>query len=275
MTADNKAHFDANRANWDERVAIHLRDTSGIYRLDDLRAGKDVLGPIESAELGDIAGLRVLHLQCHFGIDTICLARRGGEVTGLDFSAAALEAARSLSAELDVGTRFVEGNVYDAQAVAGAGYDLVFTSWGTIGWMPDIDKWAAAVAGCLAPGGRFYIADAHPTLYMLEERDGRLEVTFDWRTPRDKPIVETLAESYAGDDTAIENRVTYGWNHPLSDIFAALQGNGLRIDWLREHEMIPWRAFASMEREGSQFVQAKGQVRVPLAFSLSARMLSG
>lgn len=270
MTGDAEAFFAANRANWNERVGIHLNDRTGVYRLQALKDGADVLTPVEGSELGSIAGKRMLHLQCHFGIDTICLARRGAEMTGLDFSSAAIAAARALAAETGVPATFVEGNVYDAPQIAGTGFDGVFTSWGTIGWLPDVGRWAKAVSDCLRPGGFLYMADAHPTLYLLEEREGRLEVTYDWRTPAAKPIVETLPKSYAGDDRTIENVLTYGWNHPLSDIFAALGDAGLKLRHFREHEMIPWQAFPSMRREDHMFVQAEGQRRIPLAFSLRA-----
>ena len=266
-------YFEANRANWDERAASHLNDRSGIYRLDDLKRGEDVLGPVESTELGDIDGKRLGHFQCHFGIDTICLARRGADVVGIDFSPVAIAAARELAAELGVNARFVEGNVYDAPALIGPGLDGIYTSWGTIGWLPDLRGWAEAIAGCLAPGGFFYMVDAHPTLYQLEERDGRLEVFFDWKTPADRPIVETEVGSYAGDGRAIVNRTTYGWNHPLSEVFAELAAAGLKVEYFHEHEMIPWRAFPSMRRDGAMFVQAEGQMRIPLAFSLRATKL--
>lgn len=270
MTDETIDFFAANRANWDERVGIHLRDQKGIYRFDDLRSGKDVLGPIESAELGDITGRRVLHLQCHFGMDTVCLARRGGIVTGLDFSTEAIAAARALAGELGAEVRFVESNVYDAPSVTGGGFDAVFTSWGAIGWMPDIEAWAQVVADCLVPGGFFYIAEAHPFLHMVEEIDGKIEVVWDWRTPKDRPIREDYPDSYAGDDTPVRNSVTFGWNHPLSDILAALAKAGMNVEWLHEHTMIPWRAFPSMERQGSQYVQREGQPKMPLAFSLRA-----
>jgi len=270
MSGDADKYFAVNRRSWDERVGIHLRDTSGIYRLDALRRGEDILGPIEAAEIGDIAGTRMLHLQCHFGMDTICLARRGADMTALDFSPEALRAARELASEVGADIRFIEGNVYDAPALTGGGFDGVFTSWGAIGWLPDIAAWGRVVSDCLKPGGFFYIAEAHPTLYTLEDEDGRLVVTWDWRTPPDRPIEEDYADSYAGDGTKVENSVTYGWNHPLSDIFDALTGAGLAIERFAEHEMIPWKAFPSMRRQGSQFVQADEQVKVPLSFSLRA-----
>ncbi len=263
--------FSANRANWDERVGIHLRDTTGLYRHDALKNGEDVLGPIESAEIGDVTNKRLLHLQCHFGSNTISLARRGARATGLDFSPKAIAAARGLARELSVDVEFVEGNVYDAPALAGTDYEVVYTTWGTIGWLPSISQWARAVAGCLAPGGFLYMADGHPTLHMIDERDGRLDLLWDWRTPENAPIVEMNELSYAGDGTRIENLRTYGWNHPLSDIIGALAEAGLRLEFLHEHETIPWRAFPSMVPAGDRmFAQADGQTKLPLAFSLKA-----
>lgn len=270
MNMSREEFFETNRAGWDERVGLHLRDQKGIYRFEAFRAGEDILGPIESAELGDISGRRVLHLQCHFGMDTICLARRGGLVTGLDFSPEAVAAARTLAAEVGAEVRFVESNVYDAPAATGGGFDMVFTSWGAIGWLPDIEAWAKVVADCLVDGGSFYIAEAHPMLWMVEEIDGKIELVWDWRTPKDQPIKEDYAESYAGDGTPVRNSISYGWNHPLSDILGALAKAGMNVEWLHEHEMIPWQAFPSMVRKGTQFVQRDGQPKMPLAFSLRA-----
>ena len=146
-------YFDANRRRWDEAVALHIKGDSKVYRLSAFRAGADILGPIENDELGDVAGKRVLHLQCHFGLDTLCLARRGAEVTGLDFSSAAIKAARALSRETGVPATFVEGNLYDAPDLIDGAFDLVFVTWGAINWLPDIGRWAEIVAHFLKPGG--------------------------------------------------------------------------------------------------------------------------
>ena len=264
-------YFSGNRANWDERVGIHLRDATGMYPLEAVRGGQDMLGPIEGAEIGDVVGKRLLHLQCHFGVDTISLALRGALATGLDFSARAIDAARVLAAEAGAQVKFVEGNVYDAPAVAGTGYEIVFTTWGTIGWLPSVNRWAQAVSDCLAPGGFLYIADGHPMLHMIEEKDGRLEILFDWRTPEDAPIIDTHDYSYAGDGTEIVNARAFEWNHPLSDIIGALAEHGLRLEFLHEHDRIPWKAFASMVATGDRmFVQAPDQIKLPLAFSLKS-----
>lgn len=260
-----------NRANWDERTLVHLRDTGGVYDLDAIRRGADVLGPIEGAEIGDVAGKGLLHLQCHFGADTISLARRGAAVTGLDFSSTAIAAARDLAAASGIDATFVEGNVYDAPALAGTGFDIVFTTWGTIGWLPDIRRWAAAVSGCLAPGGFLYFADGHPTLHLMKEVDSALQVAWDWHTPPDDPIIEESDQSYAGDGTRIENARVCEWNHPLSAVLGALVDEGLSLVFLREHDAIPWRAFPSMvAAPGRMYRQAESQRKIPLAFSLKA-----
>ena len=130
--------IEINRLNWDERAAIHARDTTGDYMLDRFRAGEDALHEIEAAEIGDISGKRTLHLQCHIGRDTLCLARRGAQVTGLDFSGAALGVARDLAAETGLSATFVQGRVDDAPRLTPGPFDLVFTTWGTICWLPDI-----------------------------------------------------------------------------------------------------------------------------------------
>ena len=262
--------FDTNRTNWNERVGIHLTDESGIYRIEAFKKGEDSLGPIEGEEIGDVTGKKLLHLQCHFGLDSISLARRGATVTALDFSPAAIEAGRNLANEVGSDVRFVEANVYDAPTAVGGDFDIVFSSWGAIGWLPDIKRWARIVAEVLRPGGFVYLAEGHPTLFLVEDEDGKLVVTYDWQTPPDQPILEVYDSTYAGDGRKVENDRTYGWNHSFSSIFDALAAAGLSLRMFREHDMIPWRAFPSMERRGSMFVQSTEQKKIPISFSLKA-----
>ena len=184
MTDDFTA---ANRLNWDERVAVHLRDAGSIYPIDAFRAGADTLMPIETAEIGDVSGRRIAHLQCHFGLDSLSLARRGADVTGLDFSASAIAAARALAEDTGLSARFVEGDVYEARSLLAGHFDMVYVTWGTIIWLPDIRKWAATVASLLAPGGNLYLAEGHPFLPQFAEEDGKLLVAYDWRTPLAAP----------------------------------------------------------------------------------------
>jgi 2-polyprenyl-3-methyl-5-hydroxy-6-metoxy-1,4-benzoquinol methylase len=139
-------YFEANRRSWDERVAIHRRDSTGFYQVETALRGEDKLNPIEASEIGDVRGLRIAHLQCHFGLDTLCLARRGALVVGLDFSPAAIAEARTLAAQTGLPATFVEGNVYDARKLLQGQFDLVYVSWGAINWLPDILAWAGVVA---------------------------------------------------------------------------------------------------------------------------------
>ena len=221
--------IEVNRRNWDERAKIHARDILGGSMLARFRAGEDALHTIEAAELGDISGKRVLHLQCHIGRDTLCLVRRGAVVTGLDFSRAALEFARRLADETGLEANFVQGTVDEATHLTPGPFDLVFATWGTLCWLPDMRDWARVIATVLAPGGELYCADAHPGFVILEEHAGRLMPTFDFQTPRDRPLEFVEAATYTGDRTVMTHQSTRVWIHPMSAILGALIEAGLRL----------------------------------------------
>jgi 2-polyprenyl-3-methyl-5-hydroxy-6-metoxy-1,4-benzoquinol methylase len=264
--------FATNRRNWDERVPIHLRDNTGTYQIDAFLAGADTLYPIEASEIGDVSGKRLLHLQCHIGLDTLSLARRGAHATGLDFSPSAIEAARELARRTGMATRFVEGNVYDAATLAPEPFDIVYSTWGTVTWLPDVVRWAQMIAGALAPGGFFYLADDHPAAQMLEQIDGALVATYPWQTPADSPLMFEANTSYAGDRTELANIKSYQWIHPLSEILSALLDAGLSIEMLHEHDRLPWKPFAMMVTAGGGLYRLPPTVpAVPLALSLRAR----
>jgi SAM-dependent methyltransferase len=260
----------ANLSNWNNRAALHIRDATGFYNVDGFLAGEDKLHAVEASEIGDVAGKRLLHLQCHFGLDTLSLARRGAVVTGLDFSPVAVEGARELARKANLPAAFVEADVYDARTAVDGTFDMVFSTWGTICWLPDVKRWAKVVADMLAPGGTFYFLDSHPSAQVLEERDGRLEPTYGWRTPSEKPDAFEEATSYTGD--AHEKAVTlYNWIHPLSDIIGGLLEAGLRLEFLHEHEVLPYRLFPFMVPAGpGLFRLPDGSVPIPLSFSLRA-----
>ncbi len=263
-----------NRANWDERVAVHLK--APAYDLAPLRAGQGRLNVIEEAELGCVRGLRVLHLQCHFGADTLCLAQRGATVVGLDFSPAAIDTANALAAELGLTdrARFVCADLYDApSAIAEPGsFDLVYVTWGTTCWLPDIRRWAGIVAGFLKPGGRLYYADGHPAALVLDDLarqpDGmpgfflsyfeRGALTFD--DPSD----------YADPAARLTNATNVSWLHPLSDIVSGLIEAGLSLDWMHEHPHVPWRMFRILEQREDGDWHWPDRPWLPLAVSLQA-----
>jgi SAM-dependent methyltransferase len=261
-----------NLLNWDERAAIHARDATGDYMLDRFRAGEDALHAIEAEELGDIAGKNVLHLQCHIGRDTLCLARRGAIATGLDFSGVALGVARRLAVETGLNATFVEGAVDRAPELTPGPFDLVFTTWGTIIWLPDIKIWARAIASVLRPGGELYFADAHPGFLLLEEEAGRLTPTYDFQTPADRPLEFVDATTYTGDPTIMAHQSSRQWIHSLSSIFSALIEAGMTIAMFREHEVLPWRGLPILVPASERLWRLPdGHPRFPLSFSLRAR----
>jgi SAM-dependent methyltransferase len=267
--------FDVNRVNWDDRAAIHLADKAGSYRVAEFLAGGDTLHDIEHDEIGDVRGLRIAHLQCHFGLDTLSLARRGASCVGLDFSPVAIAGARDLQRRTGLDARFVEGNVYDARALIDGDFDRVYVTWGAINWLPDMAAWARVVAALLKPGGRLYLLEGHPALLTLDEYSEKLSPAYDWRTPPDRPIVMAEDTSYTGDEDRIAHPETHEWIHPLSTIITAVIEAGLKLDWLHEHEQLAWQFSPLMVKveEGLRrplWRLPDGFPRLPLAFSLAA-----
>ncbi|MCI2398519.1 class I SAM-dependent methyltransferase [Aliiroseovarius subalbicans] len=264
----------ANLASWNERVALHLK--ADAYDMTPLREGRGRLHPIEQGEIGDVRGLKIAHLQCHFGRDSLILAQQGAEVVGLDFSGDAIQAARELARELGLEDRasFVEADLFDAPtALAGYGpFDLVFVTWGAIGWLPDIKSWAAVVAGLLHPGGKLYLAEGHPSALVFDDEttgEGALPnyfVPYFQRTP----FVDDAPSDYTGDFPALEASHEYWWDHTMADILNALIGAGMRLDFLNEHDAIPWRMFQMLTSRGDGLYGWPDKAWLPLGFSLGA-----
>jgi SAM-dependent methyltransferase len=268
-------HIKINLRSWEERAAIHARDSTGDYMLDRFRAGEDALHAIEAAELGDISGKRVLHLQCHIGRDTLCLARRGATVTGLDFSNCALNVARRLSEETGLKAEFVQGTIDQTPDVTPGPFDLVFTTWGTICWLPDMAIWAKVIASVLAPGGELYFADAHPAFIVLEEFEGKLVPTYDFQTPADTPLQFVNETTYTGDPTILSHQSTREWIHSLSAVLGGLIDAGLTITMFREHEVLPWRGLPLLVPASDRLWRLpEGYPRIPLSYSLRAKKTS-
>jgi SAM-dependent methyltransferase len=265
-----------NRANWEERTGLHLGPRG--YDLSSHKQGKGRLDAIVEAELGAVAGLRILHLQCHIGDDTIALAQRdAAELVGVDFSPAAIAAARDLAAACGLdNVRFVESDVLEAASVlAGAGtFDLVFTTWGTVTWLPDLRAWARTIAHFLRPGGALYFADAHPTALVFDDVDGATDAQGRpaWFVPyfERAPLRLDNKLDYADPSSPIVASRTIEWMHPLSEILAALRAEGLRLDMLNEHPRIPWKMFSSLVREEGRMWTWPDRPWLPLSLSLRA-----
>lgn len=274
------AYRAANRAKWDELVQPHL--TSGMYSVDALRAGNRRLDPVEDEEIGDVAGLSVLHLQCHFGLDTLTLAQRGATVTGIDFSPAAIQAARALAAEVELEATFVEGDLYDAPKLIEGTFDLVFTSWGTICWLPDLAGWARIAASFLKPGGRFYFIDCHPMAYVWDDGQGACDPANGRFRPKypyfhsPKPIELDDPNDYAS-DYKTTNTQTFEWAHPVEEIVTEVSRAGLVFEYLREHTSIVWDLLPSLVATGDgRYVWPEGtDPKLPLSLSFMARKPGG
>lgn len=256
--------FKANRENWNARTPIHI--DSDFYELEAFKQGKEILRQLELDELGEVKGKRLLHLQCHFGMDTLSWARRGAIVTGIDFADAAINQAKSLAAELDIPAQFILTDVYSAPKVHHEKYDIVYTTYGTIGWLPDLDRWAAVIKHFLKPGGTFYIADFHPVVWMHD--DAFEKITYSYFNEGADYEVED--GTYAERESAVSGG-TYCWSHPISDIVMALKNAGLAIEFLHEHNYINWNCLAGLEEIGPyQYILPKWGHKVPYMYSIKA-----
>ena len=264
---------EANRANWDERVDVHLK----AYDLRALRAGHGTLHAIEEAELGPVAGLRVLHLQCHFGADTLALAQRGATVVGLDFSPAAIAAARKMADELGLAARarFVRADLYAApDAIAEArAFDLVYSTWGTICWLPDIVRWGQVVAHFLKPGGAFYFADGHPAALVFDDETPGADGRPGFFAPyflREALVIDEHRD-YADPNARLVNTRTHQFMHPVANVVMALLDAGLRLEFLHEHDHVPWKMFSALVDDGAGEYRWPDRPWLPLSYSLRVR----
>lgn len=260
----------ANRSLWDAWTDLHV--PSETYDLDAFRAGRDPLEPEELAEIGDVGGRSLLHLQCHFGKETLAWARHGAVVTGVDFSSRAIAVARELAAELDLPATFVCSAIDDLPAHLDSRFDVVYTSRGVLGWLPDLTRWAQVVAHFLAPDGTFYVEDIHPLLEVFDEdaEPPRLVPRYPYFHQRE-PQRFAYQGSYAAPDAPLQS-VEYAWMHDLGEIVGALLGAGLRVVSLREHEHLAWKFFPWMvpADDVGRFRLPEGTPRLPLSFSLRA-----
>jgi SAM-dependent methyltransferase len=264
-----------NRASWDERAPAHA--ASPDYAVERFVADPGFLSDVVRFDLpllGDIAGLRGVHLQCHIGTDTISLARLGASMTGLDFSPAALAEASSLAGRTGDDARFVEADVYDAASVLGAAaFDLVFTGIGALGWLPSVRRWAGVVADLLRPGGRLFIREGHPMLWALDDSraDDLIVVDFPY-FERAEPQVWDEGGTYVQTDVVFTHNRTHEWNHGLGEIVTALLDAGMELTGLTEHDSVPWEALpGKMQRtEGGEWRLADRPWRLAHSYTLQA-----
>lgn len=258
--------LDTNRRMWDERVPIHVG--SDFYDVEGFLAGANTLRAFEAVELGDVDGSTLVHPQCHFGLDTLSWARRGARVTGLDFSAPAIDAARDLAAGAGLEAEFVQADVYDAPvALGGRRFDVVYTGLGAINWLPDLAAWARTMAALLAPGGRFYLVEFHPASAIFADDELTVAHPYFHEAPMEWDEPGTYADPSA--DT-VHNR-SVEWNHGLGAVVSAVVAAGLRIELLHEHDYTLFQRWPFLVRaqDGTYRLPA-GIPSLPLMYSLLA-----
>lgn len=257
-------YFDANKELWNKRTAVH-RDSS-FYDAAGFKAGNTALTPIELKEVGDVRGKKMLHLQCHFGMDSLSWARLGAVVTGIDLSDEAVREAQQLNDELGLDARFICCNVYDTPDHLEGQFDIVFTSYGVVGWLPDLDKWAAIISQYLKPGGIFYMAEFHPVVWMFDDEFTRIAYSYENR----EVIVTESQGTYTDRSAAIKAR-EYSWNHSLSEVINALIGQGLRVEMLNEYMYSPYPCFNNtiQGEDGNWYIKGL-EGKIPMVYTIRA-----
>ncbi len=263
---DNEKYFEANLDAWNKRAGVHK--DSDFYDMKDFKAGKTALNKLELSELGDVHGKKLIHLQCHFGMDTLSWAREGAEVTGVDFSNDAIDIANKLKDELNIPATFVCSNVYDLlknKKLAGA-FDIVFTSYGVIGWLPDLDKWAEVITFLLKPGGIFYMAEFHPVVWMMDEDFEYIKYFYH----NQEIIEEDVTGTYTDRNAPISYK-NFNWNHSISEVLNALIKKHLNILHFNEFNYSVHNCFNKTVKGEDGFWRIKGiENKIPMMYSVKA-----
>lgn len=256
-----KSYFEINRNSWNKRVGVHLNST--FYDMEAFLSGKSSLKSIELDVLGDVAGLKLLHLQCHFGQDTLSLARLGAQCTGVDLSDVAIAEAQKLNDSLGLNATFICSNVYDYQ---GEGFDVVFSSYGTISWLPDLNAWAKVIAHALKPGGRLVFAEFHPVVWMFNDAFNAVSYAYFNRGALEEVESGTYAERNAALQLDYVN-----WNHGLAEVLQSLLDAGLVLRHVSEYDYSPWPCFAgAVEEPPGCYRIAHLAGKIPMVYALVA-----
>jgi SAM-dependent methyltransferase len=239
---------------------------SEFYNVKSLKEGKSSLNKIEIEEMGDVIGKKLLHLQCHFGMDTISWSKQGATATGLDFSENAIELARNLAKDTNEDVSFVCCNVYDAEEHLTEKFDIIYTSYGAIGWLPDLKKWADVIFGLMKKGGKFYMVDFHPVVWIFDNNFEYFKYSY---FNNGEPILEEN-NSYAVKDDSLYG-TEYGWNHSISEIIGSLVSSGLSLSFFNEHSYSPYNCFNKMvETQPGKWKIKNLEDKIPMLFSLAA-----
>ena len=253
-----------NRQSWNNRVQSHLN--SDFYDLEGFLQGKSSLNSIELQLLGEIKNKHILHLQCHFGQDSLSLGRLGAHVTGVDLSDKAIESAIELADKTKIDANFICSDIYELPKYLDKQFDIVFTSYGTIGWLPDLDKWAKIVSKYLKPDGKFIFVEFHPVVWMFD--DDFQKIAYHYFNK--EVIIETETGSYA-DKTADLTQEYVMWNHSMSDVINSLIKNGMEINSLDEFDYSPYNCFNKTEEfEPNKFRIKHLDNKIPMVYAIAA-----
>jgi SAM-dependent methyltransferase len=257
--------FETNKQAWNQRVDIHFQ--SDFYDVPGFLKGKEVLKPIELALLGDLRGKSLLHLQCHFGQDTLSLARLGASVTGIDFSQVAIDKAGILAKELGLNATFVCGNVLETPQLISEKFDIVFTTYGVLGWLPDMNEWANVVKTMLKPGGKLILVEFHPVIWMLDDEFKGIEYSYF----KGDPIIETKNTTYTDQGPVqMDTFQEITWNHSLDEVLSALLEEGLRLTHFKEYAYSPYPCFSHIKETSPGQYQIIGlEDKIPMVYSLT------
>lgn len=263
---DYSSFFEENKATWNKKVAVHT--ASDFYSVQDFLNGKSSLNSYELNALGNVSGKSILHLQCHFGQDTLSWSRMGAKCTGIDISDEAIKKANSLASTLQLPANFVCCNVLDTSKFVKEKFDFVFTSYGTIGWLPDLKPWAKMIAERLKKGGTFYIVEFHPIVWMFDYLKNPPELEYAYHS--DNYIYEEYKGTYADMNSNMISK-EYTWNHSFSSILTALLEAGLTIQEFKEHDASPYNILPNLEKNDMGYFELKKKT-YPLLFSIKATL---
>ena len=261
---NNSEYFNANKATWNDKVKVHAE--SDMYAMEAFKKGKTSLMRYELEALGDVEGKSLLHLQCHFGQDTLSWSRLGAKCTGVDLSDKGIKLAQQLNKELKLDANFVCCNVLDTSEYIKETFDIVFTSYGVIGWLPDLKPWGKMITDKLKKGGTFYIVEFHPIVWMFDYLEGVPVMRYGYM--QDEVIYEEYDGTYANQDSKMVTK-EYGWNHGLSEVINALTEAGLKIEYLNEYDESPYNVLPELQEGKSGMYSTKDKL-YPLIFEIKA-----
>lgn len=255
-------YIDINRESWNKRTLTHFN--SDFYNVQSFLKGKNSLNNIELDLLGNIQGKKILHLQCHFGMDTISLSRLGARVTGVDLSEEAILKAQQLSKQMHTDTQFICCNIFDLPKHLNDTFDIVFTSYGVINWYPDLTEWGKLVARYLKPHGKFVMVEFHPVLWMFDTNFEKIEAPYN----REEPYV-SVSETYT-DSATKEQYTEVTWNHGLGKVFNGLLESQLMITGFEEYDYSPVNLFGNMVEDDGKYRFKTPEQLIPILFSITA-----